>query len=187
LGRRRAVPTVARVQGAREGAGRVVADDDPRLDSTLLERLGLQLRVLVDGPPEGPGERHDDADLHPVGVYERATKARALRAGRALAVSVSHGRRLLLGLFLLEPADQLRDVGDLLLEILLMLLERAQKLLRLREAAAGAAAAAVAMVVPAAMHVTSSPRRDVPGTARSRPASGAARPPTSGARPGRRR
>src|SRR5581483_6857046 len=88
LGRRRAVPAVARVQGAREGAGRVVADDDPRLDSTLLERLGLQLRVLVDGPPEGPGERHDDADLHPVGVYERATKARALRAGRALAVSV---------------------------------------------------------------------------------------------------
>ena len=36
----------------------------PGLDPELAERLRLQLRVLDDRPPEGPGVRDDDADLH---------------------------------------------------------------------------------------------------------------------------
>ena len=62
--RRLTVPPVPRVQRPRERPRRVVADDRPRLDAQLAERLRLELRMLVDGSPERPGEGHDDADLH---------------------------------------------------------------------------------------------------------------------------
>ena len=62
--RRLVVAPVARVQRARERPRRVVADDRPRLDAQPAERLRLELRMLVDSPPERPGEGHDDADLH---------------------------------------------------------------------------------------------------------------------------
>ena len=49
---------------ARELPGRVVAHDQAHVVAELLERRGLQLRVLDDRAPERPRERDDDPDLH---------------------------------------------------------------------------------------------------------------------------
>jgi hypothetical protein len=62
--RGRSVTSEPGVQHAREAARRVVPHDRPCLDSPALEGLGLQLGVLDDRPPEGPGVRDDDAYLH---------------------------------------------------------------------------------------------------------------------------
>ena len=40
-----------------------------------LQRLRLQLDVLDDGSPEGPGVRSDDADLHPDRTCERTVES----------------------------------------------------------------------------------------------------------------
>ena len=62
--RRLAVPPVPRVQHAREAPRRVVAHHGARLDPVPRERGRLQLGVLGNGAPIGPGVRDDDADLH---------------------------------------------------------------------------------------------------------------------------
>ncbi len=48
------VAAVPRVQRASEGAGRVVADDDPHVEPARAQRLRLELGVLEHGAPEGP-------------------------------------------------------------------------------------------------------------------------------------
>ena len=64
LRRRLAVPADPRMQGARELAGRIVPHDQAHVVPPLAERSRLELRVLDDGAPERPRERHDDANLH---------------------------------------------------------------------------------------------------------------------------
>ena len=59
-----AVPTDAGMERTRELAGRVVRHDEAHLVPARLQRRSLQLGVLDHRPPERPGERHDDADLH---------------------------------------------------------------------------------------------------------------------------
>ena len=54
----------AGVQHARELSRRIVPDQRSRLDAERLQRRGLQLGVLDDSSPEGPGVRNDDSDLH---------------------------------------------------------------------------------------------------------------------------
>ena len=70
--RRLAVPPVPRMQHAREAPGRVVADHGARLDPVALQRGRLQLGVLGDGAPVGPGVRDDDADLHRAAILTGA-------------------------------------------------------------------------------------------------------------------
>src|SRR5256885_1056184 len=72
----------------------------------------------------------------------RDSPARPRRGSRRV---VGSDRRRLLGLLLAEAADQIGDVGDFLLEVALVLLERLQELFRAREAAAAAAASMTKM------------------------------------------
>ena len=90
---------------------------------------------------------HAESDVEMVALAEEELEAQRRAEAEALT--------RLRGLLLLQPADQLCDVRDLLFEVLLVLLERTQKLLGGRKAATEGAAAA-AMVVPVAMHITSS-------------------------------
>ena len=90
--RRRVVPAEPRVQEPGERPRRVVANDRPRFDPEPAQCFRLQLGVLDDGAPEGPGERDDDAQLHRGGVYgpvwpprERGTAARIRRRWSAAA------------------------------------------------------------------------------------------------------
>src|SRR3954469_12427763 len=96
---------------------------------------------------------------------EAESPARPRRGSRRAGGS---NRRRFLGLLLAEAADQVGDVGDLLLEVALVLLERLQELFRAREAAAATAAS---MTVMASVHVlTSLPlTRTDRRTTRSRP------------------
>ena len=64
LRRRVPVPADTRVQDARELAGRIVAHDQAHVVAELAQGGGLQLRMLHDRAPEGPGERDDDAHFH---------------------------------------------------------------------------------------------------------------------------
>ena len=75
------VPPAPRVQCVGKPPGRIVADDDPRLDAEPLERAGLVLRVFGDTAPERPGVRDDDPDLHAEGSCPKraAVKPRCLR------------------------------------------------------------------------------------------------------------
>src|SRR3954447_21778217 len=85
--RRAPVTPKARMQDAREAAGRIVSHDRPRLDAARLERLRLQLDVLDDRSPEGPRVRRHDADLHPTSnVCAEALKSFASRLALARRV-----------------------------------------------------------------------------------------------------
>ena len=64
LRRRLTVPADPRMQCTRELAGRIVPHDQAHVVPPLAERSRLELRVLDDGAPERPRERHDDANLH---------------------------------------------------------------------------------------------------------------------------
>ena len=106
VGRRIAVPPVARMQHARELTGRIVAHDRLHLDAPRAERFRLELGVLDDGAPEGPRVRHDDPDLHR-GHYRR----------RAVRVRSPHDREILrlalpaLGALAAEPLYVLVDTA----------------------------------------------------------------------------
>ena len=68
VGRGRAAPPQAGVEGAREAPDGVVAHDRPGLDPEPAQGVRLQLRVLDDRTPERPRVRDDDPDLHRSGV-----------------------------------------------------------------------------------------------------------------------
>src|SRR5205085_1267102 len=75
--------------------------------SAAAHRVGLELRVLDDGAPEGPRVRHDDAHLHPAGHYRR----------RAVRLRSPHDREILrlalpaLGALAAEPLYVLADTA----------------------------------------------------------------------------
>jgi len=63
---RRIVAAAARVEDAREPAGRIAADDRPGLDPELAQRDSLVLGVLQHASPVRPRIGHDNPDLHRV-------------------------------------------------------------------------------------------------------------------------
>ena len=64
VGWRIAVAADARMQHAREVAGRIVAHDRARVVPEPPERLRLELGMLDHASPEGPAVRNHDAHLH---------------------------------------------------------------------------------------------------------------------------
>ena len=61
------MPAHARVEVFRQPPGRVVADQDPRVDAEPLEGSGLVVGVLGNAAPERPRIRDNDPDLHAAG------------------------------------------------------------------------------------------------------------------------
>src|SRR3954464_14149758 len=102
----RPVPAVARMEHACELARRVVAHDRLHLAAERAERVRLELGVLEHAPPEGPGVRNDDPDLHGAHYRRRPVRLRSPHDREILRLAVPA-----LGALAAEPLYVLVDTA----------------------------------------------------------------------------